>query len=73
MFPVRPEQVNFLSGTMGEMRSSHFHSGIDIKTSGIQGLPVYASSEGYVSRIKIAAGGYGNALYMIHPNGITTV
>ena len=29
-----------LSGTYGELRSNHFHSGIDIKTKGIQGLDV---------------------------------
>jgi len=73
MFPVRPGEVNFLSGTMGELRSSHFHAAIDIKTSGIQGLPVYAAADGYISRIKISTGGYGNSLYMLHPNGTTTV
>ena len=73
MFPVRPGQQNFLSGTMGELRSSHFHAGLDIKTSGVQGLEVYASATGYVSRIKISEGGYGNAIYMAHPNGTTTV
>ncbi len=73
MFPVRPGEVNFLSGTMGELRSSHFHAAIDIKTSGIQGLPIYAAADGYITRIKISTGGYGNSLYMLHPNGTTTV
>jgi len=73
MFPVRPGEVNFLSGTMGELRSSHFHAAIDIKTSGIQGLPIYAAADGYISRVKISTGGYGNSLYMLHPNGATTV
>jgi len=58
---------------MGELRASHFHAGIDIKTQGVQGLEVYASAAGYVSRIKVAQGGYGNALYIQHPNGTTTV
>ncbi len=73
MFPVRPGEDNFLAGTMGELRSSHFHSAIDIKTSGIQGLPIYAAAGGYISRIKVSSGGYGNALYLSHPNGTSTV
>lgn len=73
LFPIKPGQKNFLSGTMGELRSNHFHSGIDIKTDGVEGLPVYAAADGHIARIKIAHGGYGNALYMLHPNGTTTV
>jgi len=62
-----------LSGTYGELRSNHFHSGIDIKTKGIQGLYVYSYARGYVSRIKVSHGGYGKALYIKHPDGTTTV
>ena len=63
-----------LAGTFGELRPNHFHAGIDIRHSGHGiGDPIYAPAEGYVSRIKIAAGGYGNALYINHPNGYTTV
>lgn len=60
-----------LSGTFGELRSNHFHSGIDIK-GGI-GVPLYAVADGYISRIKIEGGGYGNALYITHPNGYTSL
>ncbi len=73
LFPIRPGDQNFLSGTMGELRPTHFHAGIDIKTLGVEGLEVYASSNGYLSRIKVSSGGYGNALYILHPNGTTTV
>jgi hypothetical protein len=62
-----------LSGTFAELRSNHFHSGLDIKTNGKQGLKVYAAATGYVSRIKISRYGYGKALYITHPNGYTTV
>ena len=62
-----------LSGTFGELRSNHFHAGIDIKTQQRQGLPVYAVAEGTVSRIKISHWGYGKVLYIAHPNGYTTV
>lgn len=73
LFPIRPGEQNFLSGTMGELRSSHFHAGLDIKTGGVEGMPVYAAADGYISRIAVSAGGYGNALYIQHPNGHTTV
>lgn len=62
-----------LAGTFGELRSNHFHSGIDIKTNGREGLNVLAVAEGYVSRIKIKHYGYGKAIYVTHPNGYTTV
>ncbi len=62
-----------LSGTFGELRSNHFHSGIDIKTQGVEGLKVRASADGYVARIKVSHWGYGKALYIKHPNGYTTV
>ncbi len=62
-----------LSGTFGELRSNHFHSGIDIKTQGKEGIPVYAPADGYISRIKVGQYGFGKALYMNHPNGYTTV
>ncbi|MEQ6121292.1 M23 family metallopeptidase [Reichenbachiella sp. MALMAid0571] len=73
MCPVRPGEVNYLAGTMGELRSTHFHTGIDIKTSGVSGLPVFAAADGYIQRIKVSPSGYGNALYMVHPNGTYTV
>ncbi|GGZ86867.1 M23 family metallopeptidase [Algibacter mikhailovii] len=62
-----------LSGTFAELRSNHFHAGLDIKTQHRTGLKVKASASGYVSRIKISHFGYGKALYIAHPNGYTTV
>lgn len=62
-----------ISGSFGELRSNHFHSGLDFKTKGKEGLPVYASGDGYISRIKISTFGYGKAIYITHPNGFTTV
>ena len=63
----------FLSGNFGEIRSDHFHSGIDIKTQGTVGHPVFSVEKGYVSRIKVQANGYGNSIYVTHPNGYTSV
>lgn len=62
-----------VSGSFGELRSNHFHSGIDLKTNGKEGLDVFAVADGYISRIKISAFGYGKAIYITHPNGFTTV
>ena len=62
-----------LSGNFGELRGNHFHSGIDIKTNGSVGLPVYPAADGDISRISISPSGFGLALYIDHPNGTTTV
>ena len=62
-----------LAGTFGELRSNHFHAGIDIKTNRKEGLNVYAVADGYVSRIKVALWGYGKVIYISHPNGYTSV
>lgn len=62
-----------LAGNFGEIRSNHFHSGLDIKTNQREGLPVYAVADGYVSRLRVQIGGFGNALYINHPNGVTSV
>lgn len=63
----------FLAGSFAELRSNHFHSGLDIKTQGREGLKVLSIADGYVSRIKISEYGYGRALYIRHPNGYTSV
>ena len=62
-----------LSGTFAELRGNHFHGGIDIKTQGRSGLRINAVADGYVSRIAVSPYGYGNALYLRHPEGYTTV
>lgn len=73
MFPIRPGEQNFLSGSMGELRSNHFHAGIDIKTGGVTGYKIHCAADGYIARIKISSYGYGQAIYVKHPNGMTTV
>lgn len=62
-----------LSGNFGELRNNHFHSGLDIRTNYTEGHPIYATADGYISRIGIGHYGYGKALYIQHPNGYTTV
>ena len=63
-----------LSGSFGELRKNHFHTGIDIKGSGNwKSNKAIAVMDGYISRIMVKPDGYGNALYINHPNGITSV
>ncbi|HNX06821.1 MAG TPA: M23 family metallopeptidase [Bacteroidales bacterium] len=62
-----------VSGTFGELRPDHFHSGLDFATQNKTGFNVYCIADGYVSRIKVAAGGYGKVIYITHPNGYVSV
>ena len=62
-----------LSGNFGELRSNHFHGGLDFKTQGVVGKPLLAIADGYISKVTVTAGGYGNALYITHDNGYTSV
>ena len=61
-----------VSGNFCEFRTNHFHAGLDFRTGTI-GKPVYAPADGYISRINVSGGGYGNALYITHYNGYKTV
>jgi len=62
-----------VAGNFMELRTNHFHSGLDMKTNGQIGQPVMAVADGWVSRIKISPWGYGKAVYIDHPSGYTTV
>lgn len=62
-----------LAGNVGEIRSNHFHTGMDIKALQGVGSPIYAVADGYVSRVGVSPTGYGYVLYVTHPNGETSV
>lgn len=62
-----------LVANFGEIRTNHWHMGLDIRTQQRVNLPVYAAAEGYISRISVEPGGFGQAVYINHPNGFTTV
>ncbi|MCW1964160.1 M23 family metallopeptidase [Chryseobacterium viscerum] len=62
-----------LAANFGAIRTNHFHMGLDLRTNSQENLPVLAAAEGYVSRIKVERYGFGNAVYITHPNGFTTV
>lgn len=69
--PVQYEVT--LAGNFGEPRPNHFHGGIDVKTGGVEKKPIYSVADGYVSRVTTGLLGFGNAVYVTHPNGVTTV
>jgi hypothetical protein len=73
LFPLKPGQPGSLAGTMGELRNTHFHTGIDIRTNNEIGWPVLASKSGYISRAAVTPSGFGNVLYVTHPDGTTTL
>ena len=62
-----------LVANFGEIRTNHWHMGLDIRTQQKVNLPVYASADGYISRVSVEPGGFGQAIYVDHPNGYTTV
>lgn len=62
-----------LAGNFGELRADHFHTGLDFKTQGQEGVPVLAATDGAIARVKVSPFGYGRALYLSGPEGITTV
>ena len=62
-----------LSANFGELRPNHFHNGLDIKTQGVTGKPIHCIADGYVSRVAVLHGGYGQVVYVTHPNGLTSV
>ena len=62
-----------LSGSFGEIRGNHFHSGLDYRTNQREGYPVYAIEDGFVSRTRVQNSGFGLAVYLDHPNGYTSV
>ncbi len=62
-----------LAGNFGELRPNHYHMGLDIRTNHRENLPVYAAADGYIAHIKVEPAGFGQAVYINHPNGYTTV
>jgi hypothetical protein len=71
LFPINSGNQALLAGTMGELRSTHFHAGLDIHAN--TGTPVHAANDGYIYRATVATGGYGTVLYVRHPDGKGTV
>ena len=71
---IRPLDVPMsFSGTYGELRHDHFHSGVDWRVGGKVGDPIHVIKSGYISRVSVSPWGYGNGLYVTHPDGTTSV
>ena len=62
-----------LAGNFGEPRPNHFHCGLDFRTQGVIGKKIYSVADGYISRATVGLDGFGNALYVNHPDGNTSV
>jgi len=62
----------FLSANFGELRPDHYHSGIDIRTQGT-GREVVAADDGYVYYLLVSPVGFGRAVFIRHPSGLSTV
>jgi len=62
-----------VSSNFCEYREGHFHAGLDIRTYGAEGVPCVAAGDGYVSRLRASADGYGKALYLRLDTGETAV
>ncbi len=62
-----------LTGNFGELRTDHFHAGLDFKTMETEGHRVLAAHDGVVARVVVSPVGYGQAVYLRSPDGITTV
>lgn len=72
IYPIR-NVSGLYSANFGEIRPGHFHTGVDIKTEGVEGKPVVATADGYVSRVVLTPSGYGRVLYLVLDNGTTAV
>jgi murein DD-endopeptidase MepM/ murein hydrolase activator NlpD len=62
-----------IAANFGELRPNHYHMGLDCKTDKKQNMPILAAADGYIARIKIEPYGFGRAIYVNHPNGLTTL
>jgi murein DD-endopeptidase MepM/ murein hydrolase activator NlpD len=62
-----------LAANFGEIRPNHWHMGLDIKTNHHENLPVYAAADGYISKTRVEPAGFGQAVFINHPNGLTTI
>ena len=71
---VWPIDANIgLAANFGELRPNHYHMGLDCRSDQTVNRPVFAAAAGYIAKVKIEPFGFGRALYVNHPNGMTTL
>lgn len=58
---------------LGELRSNHWHMGLDIRTNQRENQRVYAAAAGYVAYIGIRPLSFGRFIIINHPNGYSTL
>jgi murein DD-endopeptidase MepM/ murein hydrolase activator NlpD len=71
-WPVGANEIGIVAN-FGELRPNHYHMGLDCRTDHHENVPVYASADGYIAKVKIEPYGFGRCIYINHPNGLTTV
>ena len=70
-YPLRiPPEI---SGSFAELRTAHFHGGLDFRTQQREGLRVYSAAPGKIIRVSVSKVSYGKALYVRHANGDITL
>ena len=62
-----------LAANFGELRPSHWHMGLDIRTNQKENLPVFAAADGYIAHIGIRPQSFGRFIVINHPNGLSTL
>ncbi len=62
-----------LAANFGELRPNHYHMGLDCRTDHVENKSVKAAADGYVAHVRIEPAGFGRAIYINHPNGLTTL
>ena len=65
--------VQAIVANFGELRPNHYHMGLDCRTEQKENVPILAAADGFVAKVKIEPFGFGRALYINHPNGMTTL
>jgi hypothetical protein len=66
---LKPEIV----ANLGELRTNHWHMGLDIRTDQRENQHVFAAAAGYISKIRVEPFGFGRVIFIDHPNGLTSV
>jgi murein DD-endopeptidase MepM/ murein hydrolase activator NlpD len=71
IYPVAA--VKAYVANFGELRPNHYHMGLDCRTDQVQNKKVLAAADGYIAKVRIEPWGFGRAIYINHPNGLTTL
>ncbi len=58
---------------MGELRSNHWHMGLDVRTNQVVNQRVVAAADGYVAFVGIKPLSFGRWIVINHPNGLSTL